>query len=426
MILSLVPSIAELLLHFFQFYSEQFNFSKHVVAIHHTPGSRLTIQQAIDKSARERAPTPVPGKGNWFKVGSLCIQDPFELTQNVAKNFSHGSMTRLKKQLTTARDTLRERLYLAVPGGMSQTEAGLLAVLDQDRKDTATAASSEVDLRGQDIAGSPERPLLTKVLHFTSAGIASLLQRVASLEALGSSLTELDLSNSAIARRLAAVVLKALTHFLKQEVNIDCTPVHSGHTGALLETFDTRHTSSTQQTQDHESEQAPLTSDPSASPQAQPTDMECDTVDYVGLVSEAIHKRQCVVADADARNPKRARLQSEPQTLALDLLLGEAEGAALAYHCTAYSTTWVHRRQARRQTLQTPREPSTGAADLPVPTEKPVLEFLLLADDEKLVSMEPSNSPPLNCVLTVQLQATESLYSKEFALFFAFFKKLVL
>ena len=428
--LFLILSPAELLLHFFQFYSEQFIFSRHVVAIHHTPGSSLTIQQAIDRSAQERAPTSVPGKSMWFKVGPLCIQDPFDLSHNVAKSFSHGSMAHLRKQFTIARDTLRKQLHLEAAGDVSQTGASLLAVLDPSQRDQGTAASPGVGLSGQAAAVSSER--LTRLLHFTPARIVSLLQRVDSLQLLGSSLQELDLSNLAIVQKLAAVVLKVLILILKQEVNIDCTPVHrnksSGCAGSLL---DTCHVAVTQQT--HESvtldptPQLPEhTPPPSGGAQAPPTAMECDTVDCEGLSSEAIRKRQYVVACAEAKNPKRARLQSEPQTPVLALLLSEAEGAAEAYCCTAYSTTWLHRRQARRQPLRHPGAPSAEAAVLPVPTEEPVLEFLLATDENLAAAVDPSSSPPHSTLFTVELQATQSLYSKEFAQFFAFFKKVVL
>ena len=410
----IILSPAELLLHFLQFYSEQFNFSQHVVAIHHAPGSTLTIQQVTGSPDQEGAPPSQPGKSRRFRAGPLCIQDPFELSHNVAKSFSHGSMTHLKKKLAISRDTLHKQLHLEATGGVSQTGARLLAVLDPD------PASPEAG-----VAVSPKRSMLTRLLHFTPSRIASLLQRVESLRALGNGLEELDLSNLAIVRKLAAIVLKVLVLTLKQEVNMDCSPVcrgksnTSGHVG---DTCQIQHAAVAQQT--HESVMLnPTPQLPSGGTQTPPTGMECDTVDCMELASEAVRKRQCVAAGAEAETPKRARLQPEPQTAVLELLLSEAEGAPETYHCTAYTTTWLHRRQARRETLQ---RPSAGAAVLPVPCEGPVLEFLLLVSDGGLAAVDRSSSPPLNTLFTVELQATRSLYSKDFAQFFAFFKKMVL
>eukprot|EP00731_Ephydatia_muelleri_P023562 Em0015g1145a len=88
-------SPAILLAHFFHFYSEVFDLHTHCVTIHINPSRRLTIEEAM-RLAQESNPAC---RVSHFREGQLCIQDPFELSHNVAKSLSRDALVRLSIQL---------------------------------------------------------------------------------------------------------------------------------------------------------------------------------------------------------------------------------------------------------------------------------------------------------------------------------------
>lgn len=73
----LFRSSAELLVGFFKYYESEFDFATLVVSP--LEGRPLLISDVVEEVRKNY--------GKDFKVGPLCVQDPFELDHNVAAGF---------------------------------------------------------------------------------------------------------------------------------------------------------------------------------------------------------------------------------------------------------------------------------------------------------------------------------------------------
>lgn len=132
-----------LLLKFFKFYSEQFDFSKHVVSIH---AHMLTRDGAVEKIigvGRE------PAMRYFYRV-PLVVQDPFDLEHNVSKLVNRSVFVRLQAGFKNSHALLERELE-------KDSQASILAILDHPPDD---GRESGVHSRQLDFSPSDVRNLL--------------------------------------------------------------------------------------------------------------------------------------------------------------------------------------------------------------------------------------------------------------------------
>ena len=391
-------TVAELLLHFFRFYSEEFDFGTHVVAVHYLAPARLTKEEVAHAAAGTAAGSTSKAK---LKITQLCVQDPFELSHNVTKSLPKVAF--FQDVLCVSRDILQEQLQLE----STTTGSGdLLALFDQTRYQSITSKSSKA-------------PKMLRYLMFTPLRVADLLQRVETLRPLGERFAELDLRNEQVRMKLAAVVVKVLLSILEEELKFVCEvqmmqssePSNVEHTvgtfamelsmegvmpavvaGGVLE---------------EKMEDGPHTVGEGGP--------------FIGEEDGGTRKRQPTEPGATLEEPKRARLSpAAPQ--ALDLLNSAAaatdEGVKV-YMCMAFTNTWLHRRRAQRQQHQ-------GEASLTTqpPPQSPVLQFSLSSHEPTASNLKGINMPP-GTITVVKLGLGDMQQMADFAVFFAFFKKLL-
>lgn len=140
--------LVSLLLKFFKYYAEQFDFSKHVVSVETPPSRMLTRDGAVQKIldvGRE------PALGYFYKV-ALVVQDPFDLEHNVSKLVSRGVLMHLRASLQSASSVLQRELG-------KDSQPSILAILDKP------------------VGDEPPPCLHTRQLEFTLSNIRNLLLR---------------------------------------------------------------------------------------------------------------------------------------------------------------------------------------------------------------------------------------------------------
>ena len=369
-----------------------------MVAVHYLAPARLTKEEVAHAAAGTAAGSTSKAK---LKITQLCVQDPFELSHNVTKSLPKVAF--FQDVLCVSRDILQEQLQLE----STTTGSGdLLALFDQTRYQSITSKSSKA-------------PKMLRYLMFTPLRVADLLQRVETLRPLGERFAELDLRNEQVRMKLAAVVVKVLLSILEEELKFVCEvqmmqssePSNVEHTvgtfamelsmegvmpavvaGGVLE---------------EKMEDGPHTVGEGGP--------------FIGEEDGGTRKRQPTEPGATLEEPKRARLSpAAPQ--ALDLLNSAAaatdEGVKV-YMCMAFTNTWLHRRRTQRQKHQ-------GEASLTTqpPPQGSVLQFSLSSHKPTASNLKGINMPP-GTITVVKLGLGDMQQMADFAVLFAFFKKLL-
>ena len=389
---------AELLLHFFRFYSEEFDFGAHVVAVHYPAPARLTKEEVAHTAAGTAAGSTSKAK---LKMTQLCVQDPFELSHNVTKSLPKVAF--FQDVLCVSRDILQEQLQLE----STTTGSGdLLALFDQTQYQSITSKSYKA-------------PTMLKYLMFTPLRVAGLLQRVETLRPLAERLAELDLRNERVGEKLAAVVVKVLLSILEEELKFVCE----------VETMQSNEPSNVEHTVGTFAMELSMEGDMAAVVtggvlEEKIEDGTCTVGEgcpFMGEEDGGTRKRQPTEPGATLEDPKRVRLSNAaPQ--ALDLLNSAAAATdedAKVYMCMALTNTWLHRRRAQRQQHQ-------GEASLTTqpPPQCPVLQFSLSSHKPTASNLRGINMPP-GTITVVKLKLRDPQQTVDFATFFAFFKKLI-
>ena len=390
--LSSCLSAAELLLHFFQFYSEEFDFGAHVVAVYHPAPARLTREEVSHTAAGSTSKARL-------KMTQLCVQDPFELSHNVTKSLPKVAF--FQDMLCVSRDILQEQLQLE---STATGSGNLLALFDQTRY--------------QSIASKGYKdPKMSRYLMFTTHRVAGLLQRVETLRPLGERLAELDLKNKKVGKKLADVVVKVLLSILEEELKFVCEvktrdssePPNIEHpvgTFAMeLSVEGDMPAVVTGSELEEKMEEGSTVVTPLMVGEGEP---------FMGEEDSGTRKRQPSEPEATLEEPKRVRLSpAAPQ--ALDLLNSAAAATdEKMCMCTAVSNTWLHRRRVQRH-QQDQRDVS------PTP-QHPVLQFSLSSHKPTAHRLRGLNMPP-GTITVIKLTLKEPNQIADFATFFAFFKK---
>lgn len=398
-------SAAELLLHFFEFYSEKFDFNVHVVAIHHPAPARLSKQEASSLACREHSDeSTLQRKQAGLKITPICLQDPFELCHNVTKSLS--KVTFFQDMLTASKIILQEQLQLEKSvADSSDTGGNLFALFDHAQYEWV---ASTLPAKGLDQKKS-------KYLMLNLNHVAGLLQRVSALKLLGERLRELDLTNQCLLEKLADVVMQALVAVMEEELKFRCEAETVDSSESSVECSSVMELGVERRTLQQ------LVAGETTQDIRSGGDMEVDMVEGTSIAEECTRKRQRTeqhCEDTHPEEPKRAKLF--PASVALQLLSSAVKGTE-AYSCIAHTNTWLHRRKAQRE-----QQRQGGASVIALsPAETPVLRFSLsslnpASDELKGVSV------PSETITIVKLMLKEPQQTTDFFNFFAFFKKLII
>ncbi len=433
---------AELLLHFFHFYSAAFDFRKHVIAVHCPPNERLSIADACRLAEERRAEVAPPqaGKKISFAVSPVCMQDPFDLSHNLGKSFTKSSCKILVKRLKCAMYILREELQ---KGDISESgeKGGILALFHPSQY---VKASSVL------ISGNPE---LSKIMVLTTGNIVNLLKRTEEMRKFVELLECLDPSDPDVAAKLTVVAVKALSVVLELDLGFICQP--SAEEEVLQ-------TSIEQSIGTFNSEMA-LTDPCGCLPEKEAgVDLSEgeEKVEEGGMEGEGgVGKKRQRKEGEEGESIKRAKLTHGSP---LDTLDSAVAGVMGRYTCTAHTNWWLHRRKALRKlrktrqrqtkregvvatsqkgpakahqedstmTDQKRRDESTSSVSTSLvslasslPDLPPILQFYLSPHD--LQSVDHTLIPE-GGVVAINLTASDTLYAVEFSNFFAYFKKFVM
>ena len=254
---------------------------------------------------------------------------------------------------------------------------------------------------------------------FTPLRVADLLQRVETLRPLGERFAELDLRNEQVRMKLAAVVVKVLLSILEEELKFVCEV-------QMMQSSEPSNVEHTVGTFAMElSMEGVMPAVVAGGVLEEKMEDGSHTVGeggpFIGEEDGGTRKRQPTEPGATLEEPKRARLSpAAPQ--ALDLLNSAAaatdEGVKV-YMCMAFTNTWLHRRRAQRQQHQ-------GEASLTTqpPPQGPVLQFSLSSHKPTASNLKGINMPP-GTITVVKLGLGDMQQMADFAVFFAFFKKLL-
>lgn len=325
--------------------------------------------------ATQCAPPNLPYKHKSFKVSCLTIQDPLELTHNVAKNISPKSLDILKRSMSTARDTMESLLH-----SDESSDKSILSIFGN----YAPLQSSSTDGK------------TSRVIDFNQENISNVFRKVPAVNELVG--LEIGLISRYVKERLGAVVLKTLVSVLETELGFTCVPVTGDDTLPVL-----------------------------ASSQVYvPTSLSSsltEPVRPVNLVKRQRNDREpdimCDEGESDNAGigEKRVRLDHQYGGTSITALLESHSQSPTGHgfyprlvNCSTSINTWTHRRRIKRQ---------EGGVSQATPLDPPILQFTM--------SCVPVNAVPDHSLVSIELSVHQNEdFVTEFQTFFAYFKKFVL
>ena len=393
------------------------------MTVHVNPTRRVTIEEAIHLAQRDNASVKV----SHFRPGQLCIQDPFELSHNVAKALSRDALILLVGHCMLALQQLQAC-------GDSPSLLNLFSL-------------------GQLGGGRNEgEALLEKSVHLGLEDMASVFSGVQDQWPILSHLSpvcgQLDHTGAEVRRRLSLVLLRAVALTLEHTLGFCCvalfgspgvspehcsaagsprvSPEHCGaagspgvspehygeagspgvspeHCGVAGNPLVSQEHCGAVGSGTHASSNEEGSSHTSVGSE---DDMELDVPSRDGVRKrQRDGPREEVIREANESDDvsKRPRVVGSD---AMATLSKAFEGLASTYTCVAYGNTWVHRRQARRH----------RGVDPVVSGATPVLSFTLTADSA-------GNEVGGAAEYGIRFTLMDSEHLSELHTFYAFFKK---
>ncbi len=407
-------SPAELLHHFFDFYSAVFDYRRHVVAVHCPPATWLSIEDAC-RLAKTRKPEGArfcDAKATKFVVSPVCIQDPFDLHHNIGKLFTKSMYKILEKRLKIAAYILHQELQKEA-NAESDEKGSIMALFH--RAHYAQVASLLASLN----------PELSRVVVLTPDNVTRLLKRTDGLNRLVELVEQLELTNPETVRSLTIAVVRAMAVTLQQDLGFVCQPAEKqtdwlagGPTPSVPDGGVTGGVSL-----------GTVEAAGDVLPEPGEAEMEGQSACHLEE-EEGVRKKRQRPEETLVEGTKKAKLSSGS---AADLLLTAVAGMEDRYTCTAHSNCWLHRRTALRKLKKKQRQQASGEVGGAAPPSlvslghslpdlPPVLQFHLSSHD--LQAVDHAHIPE-GGVLAVKLTASDSLHASEFSSFFAYFKKIV-
>lgn len=402
--------LAELFLHFLHYYADCFPFSECVVAIHCcSPPQISQLSQRVSSqkmSSGEMNTSPPSCAG--FRVSSLCVQDPFELSHNVAKGMNRSQMSHLHHRLQSAHATLKELLSAEMGSGSSRQD--VISVFSQ----SCTREQSK-------------KPLTVRTLTLSLDIISRLLLKTTPYVELAQRLQELDMHNLHTRHLLNCIILKALVMTLEEEFDLSvclktdtcdlppssplkCSPQSSRAHRYILTQKMERVGHGQQRKRRRLPEEA--------------EEEGIKKVEHEPQCSEKEEGEMRAVYE-DVKRSKVARDEKTAENLLYHLTEGSERGVFL---CKAIRETWTHCRRQRRERRQNPMASGSPShafdqtmSDLgdSLPSVSPCLIFTLALGKQEVEISK-------GVCTTVVLQATHIKYSQPLQNFYAFFKKWLL
>lgn len=289
--------IVSLLLQFFKFYAEKFDFSSDVVSIRTNRARVLSRAAAFHQAGGG-------GVKRYFYYVPLVVQDPFELSHNVAKLLDHSVLADLLEYFQDA-----------------------CFILERELK-KKSGPYSIVSLFGEVPSKTPVAAV--KPLLFSIERVANLLKSGRASK-LVQHLEELDLNSSEIRAHLGQLVLRELVSLLESRYKFICEPVDPEEEEEDYDTIDDR-----------------LASGCGAAEEVVREEDEkrgSDTRKRKHSLGEQEAEEEMDTTDSKRIKTKNSQLEG------LDILhsLLSVEPHPHNYSCTVHSNTWFHTRRARRQ-----------------------------------------------------------------------------
>ncbi len=360
-------SAVSLLLQFFKFYSQQFNFAEHVVSIRSSREAGLTRREAVDHSVMAGV---TPRAMEDFILPDLVVQDPFDLAHNVTRALHPKDFKSLLNGLNRSYHLLKD----------------LLARPASSRADQGTSLLSIFDDRFDAPLSQPKGAIL-----FTLQRVASLLcQKGGRHEmfdgmsaALAKELEETALSLE-VKERLGVAVFGELIHLLTTKYGFVC----------------------------EESAESAKSEEPGGAP----VGVRVEEGVEAGVSSEGGEQAN----GASSRKRNRASIEEDlpeeltaskrgkggdedlPSGVLQSLLtrLPPSRGKGSCYICTVWEKTWASARRKRREALkavdmeQMDTKPSSPLTLSPEPGSGPSTLDSTLAPELKVYSTPLTDTAP--------------------------------
>ena len=394
----------ELLLHFFRFYSEHIDFSFHVVTIHTLVGQPVLVADAV-REAEANLTESVPHKVRTFKISSMCVQDPFELSHNVTKSLSPETFATLLEEMNRAFRIMSGLVASGVTAsGQSSFQSGsFLCLFDPHTHALFPRAALK-------------QPKLTHCMFLPLGKVASLLEKVPTVSPLVEHIGRLNTSSQHVASMVGVVVLSAIIQLLEHDLGFECAPMRDVVPPSSLPSN-------------------PYVGSPTASGTPESVFSVGSQALHAGASRKRSHDSETLSMDEDVvfmddvtlDEPKRARTVPENEDPSFALLSQHALNAEgllrpSCYRCTAHAKTWLKRRQLRRQMknkessvnqdgVRPLLSPSSSSASV-----RPVLEMVVSVDVAHPHQVK-------DAICAIKLVLVDKSFVSDFQLFFAFFKK---
>ena len=337
--------------------------------------------------AKQASPSCVPEKHNRLRVTPLCVQDPIELSHNVAKNVSHSALETLKREMARSCVTMETLLR-----SVQSCDRGILHLLGNKTPPSPSYSTAKTP-KGQ------------QALTFAVSNVCNLLNKTPPTMGVSDIIALVDTSSQYVREKLSMIVIKSLVHVLQSDLGFTCAEATT-----TIATTDDAHGLSVAIISPV---QFPITI-----PGPQGSSDNTHIVTKRSREDEDCHE-DCDLPLESGEGGEVKRVKSfgtDAQSNAIALLekhclVGDGGGLyPRSFLCTSFTNTWTHRRRFRRQNVA---PPTCLAA---TPTDTPLLQFTMMT--------APNSNDD---VIVVEFNVTENFgFMNEFLTFFAFFKKVVL
>ena len=326
-----------------------------------------------------------------------------ELTHNVTKSLSQKTFAVLVHEMKRASETMAKHASPVVEGS---PKPSLLEVLAPTRGEHHLVVKS---------------PKLERTLYFYPNQLQNLFKKVEELVPLAEVVSRLDYSSQDVLRKLCLLALKALVCILQKELGFNCHPLSSSLLVPIAEEAIDGVKGSTEptlvaQAAGDSAARKRLRESPAPIGGADEALQEEDEED--GEVSEGTKRRKLSTSHSE----------TSPEII-LDKFLVTGEGLPLspAFHCSAFANTWVHRRKIRRQQQHqsTPQSKDGDSMTDLAESLPPVLSFAMSTVPAPPAPAD-NQSSSRKISIKIKLAVDQTGFAREFDMFFAFFKKLVL
>ena len=401
MSLSLSLLLAELLLHFFQFYSK-FDFESHAVTIHSL--QLLTINDAVrlsEQTVQEGGCLENDSAGGkpMKVVSPLCVQDPFDLSHNVTKSVSRATFNILTKEMKRGAQVMVDLLS----GSPSHSSLGILSLFAPQAVASPSHASHSYKTSYE--------------IQFSMEMIDKLVEQIPAAVGLRQFLPSLDLKSEYTLNKMDRFVIRCLADLLENKFDFLCTLSDSDSHSSPFYPLNTCSVSTI--------------TDPATSIQGSITDSSSD---IGGLLSSGVDTNaaglptlmqpapfvQKRAREDDIDPVKKYKIDEEERELLPSQLFDQFSltPQGLPFPTSLICTTYIHSWRKRKFRRLAKAAATTGI----IRPTKPVLQF-------NLSSMGPSGPrgrlPVRGIVTSVVLSITNTAMSFEFSSFFSVLKQTI-